>query len=105
MNDHYARWQCFFDGDYAHFWSNLSRLNNLLVIMNISIFFLTGLIAEGYYYTFFSLICLGIVAVGVLLPTTLIRRLWYYCIFFMIEGAGLYYVVASIIYWVENGPG
>ncbi len=46
------------------FWSNLARVNNLLVIMNISMFFLTGLIAQGYYFTFISLTCLGIVGVA-----------------------------------------
>ena len=94
-----------FEQDYAIFWNNLSRLNNLLVIMNISIFFLTGLVTKGYYYTFFSLICLGLVAVGTLIPTRLIRRLWYYSGFLAIEIVGLYYLVNSIVYWVKNSPG
>ena len=44
-----------FVSDHAVYWNNLSRLNNLLIIMNISMFFLTGLISQGYYYTFYSL--------------------------------------------------
>ena len=67
MNGHYARWQSFFVNDHAHFWSNLGRLNNLLAIMNISMFFLTGLVTKGYYYAFYALICLGI---DVILPTS-----------------------------------
>jgi hypothetical protein len=81
----------------------LSRLNNLIVIMNISMFFLTGLVAKGYFYTFYSLICAGIVGVGVLIPTTLIRRLWYYWFFLVVELIGLYYLIASVAYWVNNG--
>ncbi len=85
------------------FWSNLARVNNLLVIMNISMFFLTGLIAQGYYFTFISLTCLGVVGVGVLIPTPLIKSLWYYLVFLFIELFGLYFLVISIVYWVRTG--
>lgn len=94
-----------FDTGHANFWGNLSRLNNLPVIVNISMVFLTGLVAKGYFYTVYSLVCLGVVAVGVLVPTTLIRRLWYYWIFLAIELSGLYFLVASVVYWIENGAG
>ena len=70
--------------------------------MNISMFFLTGLVTKGYYYTFYSLICLVVVGMGVLVPTRLIRRLWYYWIFLGVELSGLYYLAASMIYWVKN---
>ncbi|MFO7685184.1 MAG: hypothetical protein R6V60_03745 [Desulfobacterales bacterium] len=33
-----------FDADHVNFWSQLSRLNNLMVIVNISMFFLTGMV-------------------------------------------------------------
>ncbi len=91
-----------FKNDYAVFWNNLSRLNNLLVIMNISMFFLTGLVAKGYYYTFYSLICLGIVAIGTLIPTRLIRHLYYYITYLVIEIVGLYFLVNSVIYRVQH---
>ena len=39
---------------------------------------------------------------GVLVPTALIRRLWYYWIFFGVELLGLYYLVTSVLYWVKN---
>jgi len=74
--------------DCAVYWSNLGRLNNLLVIVNISLFFLTGLVARGDCYTFYSLILLGVVGIGAIVPTGLIRRLWYYRIFLAAELAG-----------------
>ena len=98
----YGIWENGFIAGHVNFWSPLSRFNNLLVIMNISMFFLTGLVAKGYYYTFYSLICLGAVGMGILVPTALIRRLWYYWIFFSVELLGLYYLVASMIYWINN---
>lgn len=100
-----SRLNAAFDADHANYWSHLSRLNNLLVIVNISMFFLTGLVAKGYYYTFYSLVCAGVVGVGTLVPTTLVRRLWYYWIFLIIEFIGIYYLVASVVFWVENGTG
>jgi hypothetical protein len=105
IKSQFSRMESAFDADHVNFWSNLSRLNNLMVIMNISMFFLTGLVIKGYFYTFYSLICLGVVGVGILIPTMQIRRLWYYWIFLIIEFLGLYYLVASVTYWVGNGSG
>ena len=51
LNRRFEILQRAFDTDHANYWSNLSRINNLLVIMNISMFFLTGLVAKGYFYT------------------------------------------------------
>jgi hypothetical protein len=102
LKHRYGIWENGFDADHINFWSHLSRFNNLLVIMNISMFFLTGLVTKGYYYTFYSLICLGVVGMGVLVPTRLIRRLWYYWIFLSVQLSGLYFLVASMIYWVKN---
>lgn len=92
-----------FHRDHVLFWSNLNRLNNLLMIVNICMFFLTGLVAQGYFYTCYSLVCLGIVGIGAIVPTRLVQRLWYYWIFLMVELLGLYFLVASVLYWVENG--
>ena len=77
-NQRLEKLQHAFDTDHANYWSILSRINNLLVIMNISMFFLTGLVVNGYFFTCYSLVCLGVVGVGVLVPTTLTRHLWYY---------------------------
>jgi len=101
----YEKLDTAFDADHMNFWGNLSRVNNLLVIMNISMFFLTGLVARGYYFTFYSLICLGVVAMGSLIPTTLIRKLWYYWMFLVVELIGLYFLVASVLYFIKSGSG
>ena len=65
----YHHLQHLFSAHQVLYWSNLTRLNNLLVIVNISMFFLTGLVARGYFYTCYSLICLGIVGVAAIVPT------------------------------------
>ena len=91
-----------FDADHVLFWSNLSRLNGLLVILNISMFFMTGLVANGYYYTFYSLIGLSVVGIGMVVPTALVRRLWYYLVFLVFEGIGFSIFAASIIYWIRH---
>lgn len=102
LRQRYNKLQLLFSSHQALYWSNLSRLNNLLVIVNISMFFLTGLVARGYFYTCYSLICLGIVGMSAIVPTQLAGRLWYYWIFMLIEILGLYYLVASVLYWIEN---
>ena len=103
LKNRYAALEKMFEADHVNFWSNLCRLNNLMVIVNISMFFLTGLVTQGYFFTFYSLLCLGVVGVGILVPTRLIRRLWYYWSFLLIEFAGLYYLVASVVFWVKKG--
>lgn len=99
----YLKIQSTFDTDHANYWATLSRTNNLMVIMNISMFFLTGLVSKGYFYTFYSLNCLLFVGVGVLVPTGLNRQLWYYWVFLSIELFGLYFLAASVVYWIKNG--
>ena len=85
------------------FWANLSRLNNLLIIVNITMFFLTGLIAQGYFYTFYSIGCFAFVAILMILPVPFIGRLWFYLLNLLIEFVGIYFLLASIIYWVRAG--
>lgn len=92
-----------FHEEHVLYWSNLSRLNNLLIIINISMFFLTGLVARGYYYTYYSLMGLGLVALGLLIPTSRVRCLGYYLAFLLIELVSCYFLIASIVYWVRNG--
>ncbi len=84
-------------------WPNLGRLNNLLVIVNISMFFLSGLVAKGYFYTFFSLACLSAVAILLILPLPYLGRLWYYLLCLILEITALYFLIASIVYWVNTG--
>lgn len=85
------------------FWANLTRLNNLLIILNITLFFLTGLVAQGYYYTFCSIGCFAVVAIFTILPLPFIDRLWYYLLSLIFEFAGIYYLVVSIVYWIRTG--
>jgi hypothetical protein len=87
--------------DYSQLWNNLSRLTNVLIILNISLFFLTELVTvQGYYFTFYSLFCLSMVHVLLLIPLGLLNRLWYYLIALFLEGIGAYFLVTSIWYWV-----
>jgi hypothetical protein len=84
------------------FWSNLSRLNNLFIILNISMFFLSGLVSRGYTYTFYSVSCFLIVAIVTILPVGFVGRLWFYLLNLFIEFVGIYFFIASIAYWVET---
>ncbi len=88
--------------EHVLFWSNLSRLNGLLIILNISLFFLTGLVAKGYYYTCYSLLGLGVVGIGLLIPTVYVRSVKYYCTFVLVELVAIYFLVSSIIFWVRQ---
>jgi len=103
MTTLFAKQATAFTADYVFFWTSLSRLNGLLVILNISMFFLTGLVNRGYYYTCYSLIALSVVGLGVVLPTSLIRNLLYYYCFLFFEAAGVYFLVISIVYWIRYG--
>ncbi|MCG8565026.1 MAG: hypothetical protein MI747_08080 [Desulfobacterales bacterium] len=90
-----------FDENRVIYWSNLARINNLLIILNISLFFVTELVTrEGYYYTYYSLALLLGVTMGCLLPLGLVRRLSYYCVFLSLEFGAIYFLAVSIWYWV-----
>ncbi len=105
LQAHYNRMQLFFSQEYTTLWGNLSRFNNLMIIVNISMFFLTGLVANGYYYTCYSLMLLSLVGTGGLIPTRLLRHLWYYGVFFLLECIALYFLAVSIIFWINQGGG
>ncbi len=90
-----------FQVNYAVYWANLGRFTNLLVILNVSFFFLTELVTtQGYYYTFYSLLALGLVYLGLLVPVGRLDRLWYYLIFLVCEIVAVYFVVVSVVFWV-----
>jgi hypothetical protein len=99
----YERLNASFGNYMPIFWANFSRLNNLLIIINISMFFLSGLVSKGYFYTFYSIGCFSLVAILTILPFPFIGKLWFYCLNLLIELAGIYFLVASIVYWVRNG--
>jgi len=90
-----------FERDASIHWASLSRITNLLIILNITLFFLTELVTKkGYYYTFYSIFFLCMVQIGTLLPLGLLNRLWYYSIFLIFQGLGIYFLAASTWYWV-----
>ena len=87
--------------DLSIYWSNLLRINNLMVILNISLFFLSGLVAQGYYYTFISVGLLAVVAISTLIPLPCFRKLWYYLMCFLVELIALYFLASSAVFWVQ----
>jgi hypothetical protein len=97
----WSRSQRRFVRDYENQWSHLSRMTNLMVILNISLFFLTELVTrQSYYYTFYSLLFLGVVYLGLVLPLGFLNRLWYYLIFLTAEALGIYFLVVSAWFWI-----
>ena len=106
LMDAYLRCQQRFELFAESHWAHLSRLTNLLIILNISLFFLTDLVTKyDYYYTFYSLFFLALASTGPLLPFGLLNRLWYYLIFMGSEIVGVYFLVTSVWYWVNTGGG
>ncbi len=86
------------------YWENLNHFNSLLIVLNLSLFFVTKLVVEqGYYYTYYSLMCLGVVQVCLLLPLGLLDRFWYYFICIVFEFIAFYFIVVSVWYWVKTG--
>jgi hypothetical protein len=85
------------------YWANLSRINNLMIVLNISIFFLSGLVSMGYYYTFYSIGCCFLVAILSVIPLTFINRLWFYLVNLLMEIVGIYFLTTSVVYWVRHG--
>jgi len=85
------------------YWASISRINNLMIILNIRMFFLSGLVSRGYYYTFYSIGCCFLVAILAVIPLPVINRLWFYLVNLMMEFVGIYFLTASIIYWVSHG--
>lgn len=84
------------------YWMNLSRFTALLIILNISLFFVTELVTrQGYFYTYFSLLALLAVEAALLVPVGLVDKLWYYGICLTAEFVALYFLVASVWFWVS----
>ena len=63
-----------YEEDYLLYWTNISRATTLLIILNISMFFLTGLVTtQRYFYTFFSIVALSVTARAVVSQTVVSR--------------------------------
>ena len=90
-----------FKSNYGTYWNNLSRLTNMLIISNFSLFFLTELVTrDRYYYTHLSLGFLFIVHIALIVPLGLLDRIWYYRLCLLLEFGSIYFFVVSIWYWV-----
>ena len=59
----YAKFERSYKSHMAIFRSNLFRFNGLLIILYISMFFLSGLVSRGTYFTFYSSGCFFVASV------------------------------------------
>ena len=91
-----------FAAHYSTYWANLARLNNLLIVLNVSLFFVSELVTEGYYYTYFSLLLTAVVYVGLVIPMGRTGRVGHYSLFVICEVGAIYFVVASVWYWIQT---
>ena len=77
-------------------------LASLLIILNISLFFVSNLVnTAGYFYTYYSLILLGLVEFGMLLPLGCLDRLSYYFMYLVFLIVAGYFLIASVVYWIQ----
>lgn len=96
LGEHFARQQ-------AIYWANLARTTGLLVILNVSLFFVTGLVThQGYWYTYVSLATLGAIYFLMLVPLGLTERLSTYVVCLVLRAIAVYFLVASVVYWVRH---
>jgi hypothetical protein len=99
---HYAKHDEIFRKHKDVLWGCLSRQNNVFIVANISLFFISGLVSKGYYYTFFSLGLLGLTGLIMVLPVPSYSRLWYYLIGLGCHLLGLYFLLSSVVYWLHT---
>ena len=91
-----------FKQQHSVLWGNLSRLTGILMVANISLFFITGEVTtRGYTYPIISITLLLVVSAGLVLPTGLLDRLWYYCLVLAVECVAVYFLLASVVYWLH----
>jgi hypothetical protein len=75
-----------------------------MVIVNISLFFLTGAVTrQGYYCPLISLCLLAVANVLILLPLGLQARLKFYLLVMSLCLVGAWLLGASILYWLKHG--
>ena len=88
---------------YVVLHGNLSRFTGLLIMLNVTLFFVGGaVIHEGYYYTFYSLGLLAAVEALLIIPHGLFDRLWFYALTLLIAAVALYFFTSSVWYWVST---
>jgi len=83
---------------------NLSRATNLLVILNVSLFFLTGRVGVGgYTWPLCSLVILGALQLLLVLPLGLNRRLGFYLVMVALWCVAGFFFAGSVLYWLRHG--
>lgn len=88
---------------YVVLHGNLSRFTGLLIMLNVTLFFVGGaVIHEGYYYTFYSLGLLAAVEALLIIPHGLFDRLWFYALTLLVEAIAIYFFTSSVWYWVST---
>lgn len=82
---------------------NLSRATNLLIILNVSLFFLTGRVGGGgYTWPVCSLGILGLLQLLLILPMGLSRRLGFYLGLVALWCAAAFLFVGSVLYLLNH---
>ena len=90
--------RCFHE-QYAVLWPTLSRVLNLIAILNVSLFFLTGAVTRGgYYYPVISLAVLAVAELLILLPFGWQARLGFYFAVLGLCLVAAWFLGSSIIY-------
>lgn len=97
------RCQHCFREQHAILWPALSRTINLLAILNVSLFFLTGAVRTGgYWFPLVSLTLLAVATLMLLLPLGFHERLGFYLLNVAICTAAGWFLGASIVYWLKH---
>jgi hypothetical protein len=97
------RCQDCFREQHAILWPALSRTVNLIAILNVSLFFLTGAVRTGgYWFPCVSLALLGLASLLLLLPLGFHNRLGFYLLNVAICATAGWLLGASIIYWLNH---
>lgn len=92
-----------FRQQHAVLWPALSRTINLLAILNVSLFFLTGAVrSDGYWFPLVSLALLALAGLLILLPLGFHDRLSYYLLNVALCVAAGWLLGASIVYWLNR---
>ncbi len=90
--------------NYQLYLDHMQQFNHLLILLNISFFFVTELvIKENYYFTYFSLAALGLIQLLVLLPFRWIKNYKFYLFLLFLMMVAGYFFIASVVYWVKIG--
>jgi hypothetical protein len=106
MTDIRAVWnrcdRCFHEQN-VFLWPHLSRAIGLMVVLNTSLFFLTGAVTHGgYYYPVIALVLLAIAKFLILLPLGFQARLPFYMIVLGLWIAAGWLLGASIFHWLRQ---